>query len=396
MGRKRSTVAQLAQEAALEVDDALLALWDAGFEKLTKASDQLHTQEVNRARRVLGVATRRELDTPEHWQTQFGISKERLDVALKSLGVDKPYDGSRLSKKALNRLRAELRASSGTAAAVPLPVRTILPDWPIVGHECQLRLLSHGEILRIHEALVEDFRRAEDPIEPTGVRSDDLLASAVTRPATGIGESLKYPTVEMAAAALFHSLIHNHPFHNGNKRTALVSMLVCLDENGMMLTCEEDELFKHVLQVAQHSIVDASQPDLPDRETLAIARWLKGRVRWVEKGDRAITWRRLEQLLTTHGCVGTRSGQSMMFRRHVTRRVRYLPWMSKHSVLATQAHFAGYGREVTKGTVAKMRRDLQLDEENGVDSQAFYDEASVSTSDFIARYRKTLTRLARV
>jgi death-on-curing family protein len=397
ISHKRTTVEQIAREAGLDADDALVTLWDAGFPDLADSSDRLQPQEANRARRILGVATRRELDTPEHWQAKFGISREHLDSALKSLGVAKPYDGQRLSRKAINRLRAELRASPKSLARPELTAQSPPSvEWELVGHACDLQMLTEAEVLAIHEALVEDFRRAEDPIEPAGLRSPDLLSSAVMRPATAIGDEQKYPTVEMAAAALFHSVIHNHPFHNGNKRTALVSLLVFLDENGMMLTCEEDELFKHVLQVAQHSLVDSALPSLPDRETLAIAKWIKARVRWVEKGDRAITWRRLEQLLTTHGCTYRRYGRTVTFTRSVTQRIRFLPWMTKHRTLTAQASFAGYGREVQKSMIAKLRRDLELDEEHGVDSQAFYDDASVSTSDFIARYRKTLARLARL
>ena len=43
------------------------------------------------------------------------------------------------------------------------------------------------------------------------------------RPQTGLGTIDKYPTIEQKAAALLHSLIKNHAFHNGNKRTALVA-----------------------------------------------------------------------------------------------------------------------------------------------------------------------------
>ncbi len=92
-------------------------------------------------------------------------------------------------------------------------------------------------MLAIHNALVLDFLHQENPIDPPGPRNDDIIASAVFRQHTSIGDVLKYPSVELSAAALLHSLVNNHPFHNGNKRTALVSMLVLLDENELMLTC---------------------------------------------------------------------------------------------------------------------------------------------------------------
>src|SRR5207253_10205662 len=97
-------------------------------------------------------------------------------------------------------------------------------------------------------------------------------------------------------------LVHDHPFNNGNKRTALVSMLVFLDENGLVITCDEDSLFKMLLQLAQHALVQGPREELSDRETLHVASWIASCARWLEKGDRALPWRRLRQILTSHGC----------------------------------------------------------------------------------------------
>lgn len=398
MSRKRTTVSQLASEAGIEPDEALIALWDAGFASLTSLNDPLPRGDANRARRILGLATRRELSAPEYWQQQFGISRKGFDAALQSLGVSDPYEGGRLRKKAIHRLQSELRSSpKASEAAKP---RAEDPGgrftWEVIGHERQLSSLSVDDIKAIHAAMVVDFRNAAEPIEPPGVRSEHLLASAAMRPETAMGDTRKYPTVEMAAGALLHSIVHDHPFNNGNKRTAVVAMLVFLDENGMMLTCEEDGLFKLVLQVAQHSLVNGPRGELADRETLAIAKWITENVRWIEKGDRAITWRKLEQILTKYQCSVTRAGSNMTIKRAVARQVKFLPWLSNARSLTTQTHFSGNGREVPKGALSKLRKDLELDEDHGVDSQAFYNDAKISPSDFISRYRKTLTRLARL
>ena len=61
--------------------------------------------------------------------------------------------------------------------------------------------MTEDEVMRIHFELVKDFADGPDPIEPSGVRTESLLASAVFRPQTSLGDVLKYPTVEMAAAA---------------------------------------------------------------------------------------------------------------------------------------------------------------------------------------------------
>ena len=67
-----------------------------------------------------------------------------------------------------------------------------------------------------------------------GLRDADLLESGVAAPqATMAGEPLFTEPVELAAAYLFY-LCRNHPFVDGNKRTALATCLVFLSENGLL------------------------------------------------------------------------------------------------------------------------------------------------------------------
>lgn len=68
----------------------------------------------------------------------------------------------------------------------------------------------------------------------TGLREVALLESAVAAPrATMLGEPLITDPVEIAAAYLFY-LCRNHPFVDGNKRTALATCLVFLSENALL------------------------------------------------------------------------------------------------------------------------------------------------------------------
>jgi len=67
-----------------------------------------------------------------------------------------------------------------------------------------------------------------------GLRDVALLESAVAAPqATMMGEPLFSDPIEIAAAYLFY-LSRNHPFVDGNKRTALATCLVFLSENGLL------------------------------------------------------------------------------------------------------------------------------------------------------------------
>jgi death-on-curing protein len=92
-----------------------------------------------------------------------------------------------------------------------------LPTEPILH-------LSVDEVLAIHEGLLSRFGG------PAGVRDLGLLESALYRPRTGYYKDI----VEMAAA-LFESLLMNHPFVDGNKRVAFFATDVFLRLNGWKL-----------------------------------------------------------------------------------------------------------------------------------------------------------------
>lgn len=93
-----------------------------------------------------------------------------------------------------------------------------------------VQFLSVDEVLAIHERLLERFGG------PPGVRDKGLLESALYRPQTGYYKDL----IELAAA-LFESLILNHPFIDGNKRVAFFATDVFLRLNGWRIAVDADE-----------------------------------------------------------------------------------------------------------------------------------------------------------
>ena len=87
------------------------------------------------------------------------------------------------------------------------------------------------QISSFHEELTAIFATEDDPISPPGIKHPELLESAAHRPHTGLGSRDKYPSLSMKIAALFHSVAKNHAFHNGNKRTEIVTLLTTLYRN---------------------------------------------------------------------------------------------------------------------------------------------------------------------
>ncbi len=90
-----------------------------------------------------------------------------------------------------------------------------------------VQFLSLDEVVEIHTVLIERFGG------PTGVRDLGLLESALYRPQTGY-----YKNLTEMAAAMFESLINNHPFVDGNKRVAFFATDVFLRLNGYKFQVE--------------------------------------------------------------------------------------------------------------------------------------------------------------
>lgn len=96
-----------------------------------------------------------------------------------------------------------------------------MPELRFVHLDVESVLAIHAEVLAAHGG-------------GSGIRSRALLESAIAAPqATSGGVPLLADATEMAAAYLFY-LCSNHPFVDGNKRTALASCLVFLQVNGLL------------------------------------------------------------------------------------------------------------------------------------------------------------------
>jgi len=136
------------------------------------------------------------------------------------------------------------------------------------------------DVLALHEDLVALFAREDNPIFPPGPKDLGLLESACTRPRTSLGKTEKYSSVEEKAAALLHSLVKNHAFHNGNKRTGLLTMMTFLWRNDRRLSSgvTDDEIFDLVMGVTKNEFPRPSAKPDPDKVVRAVAEWLSRRV----------------------------------------------------------------------------------------------------------------------
>jgi death-on-curing protein len=77
-----------------------------------------------------------------------------------------------------------------------------------------------------------------------------MLKSAIARPFQTFGGEELYPTPEEKAAALCESIIVNHPFVDGNKRTGFTAMVALLMEYGIQLTANENDAYQTIIKVS--------------------------------------------------------------------------------------------------------------------------------------------------
>jgi death-on-curing protein len=266
----------------------------------------------------------------------------------------------------------------------------------------KIRTVTTDEVLSIHDVLATDMANSGDAISPAGVKNETLLHSAVGRQFSGFGGRLKYDTVEANAATLGYGICCNHPFHNGNKRTALVSMLSHLDKNDRTFdsSVSQEDLYDLMRKIAGHGFVDmkADTRDQSDGEVAEIAAWLRRRTRRIERFERLVTHRELRSILQRYGfqlenldhnridivkCEEVEEGW-LLFKRtkQVKTRVIRIPWPKD-------------GATVGKQVLRSVRVACKLTEEmDGIDSAHFY--ASERPVDyFVSQYRGVLRKLAK-
>ena len=367
---------------------------------------ELVGSNLRRARRILGLPTRRELTSITYWQKRFSLNPDDFFDFMKERGISISPSKKQLPPNLINRLKTEAKQYESNQIGLTEKLDD-KPDFVIqekfkfelFGHsynQQDIRWIKTEEVLKIHDELVNDFANRKDPISPPGVKSIDLLESACFHPKTSLNGIYKYCTTESVAAALLYALVHNHPFYNGNKRTALVSMLAFLDKNGITLQCSDDELFDFVLEVAKHRLASFSDRHKSDREICKITEWIVKESRIVERGDRRIEWRKLRKILSGYNCdLDLKTGNRMDIYRIIPRIKRRFGY-SKEQNLYTQVGYRNEGSEVSFDAIKRIRKELKLNDEHGIDAKEFYSGSQNDPAYFITKYRKILVRLSRL
>ncbi len=105
-------------------------------------------------------------------------------------------------------------------------------------------MISVKEVEKIHQILIDIFGGSH------GIRDLGSLESALSRPFQSFGNEELYPSPILKAAALLESILINHPFIDGNKRTAYTIVRLFLLSNNFDIKASQEEKYNFIVSTA--------------------------------------------------------------------------------------------------------------------------------------------------
>ncbi|MEQ6118039.1 Fic family protein [Reichenbachiella sp. MALMAid0571] len=105
-------------------------------------------------------------------------------------------------------------------------------------------MISEKEALEIHAILIERFGGSG------GIRDKELLDSALHRPYQTFDGQELYPTPIDKAAAILESIVKNHPFSDGNKRTGYVLARLLLMNQQIDIHADKEQKYQFVISIS--------------------------------------------------------------------------------------------------------------------------------------------------
>jgi death on curing protein len=123
-------------------------------------------------------------------------------------------------------------------------------------------MIDLKQALSIHQILIEKFGGTD------GVKDQGALDSALNRPYATFDQKELYPTPVEKASAILESILINHPFIDGNKRTGYVLMRLTLMAGGLDIEATQSDKYEFVINVTKGEL-DVDQ----------IKQWIENRLK---------------------------------------------------------------------------------------------------------------------
>ena len=109
-------------------------------------------------------------------------------------------------------------------------------------------MISFPEVEQLHKLLIDEFGGSH------GIRDKSTLESAIARPFQTFDGKDLYPSVLEKAASLIESILVNHPFIDGNKRTGYTLLRLFLLSNDLDIIASQDNKYEFVINIASGTL----------------------------------------------------------------------------------------------------------------------------------------------
>lgn len=254
--------------------------------------------------------------------------------------------------------------------------------------------ISLEDVLKAHFIVADFFKDAGEGIGGIGPKSMNLLSSACHRQSCGYQNESKWDNKFDRCATLFYGIIKDHPFHDANKRTALLTLLYQLETMGYVPTLKQKQLENFAVCVANNTL--NSYPDYKrfkkfrsDKDVKFISYFIKRNTRIRDAQHYSITFRQLKRILNRFG-----------YDLAPVRKTAHIDVVKVHSFLGkkniqkiVQIGFPRWGAQVNLAALKTVRKECKLLPEDGIDSKTFFKDEDILHC-LVAEYRKPLARLA--
>lgn len=285
----------------------------------------------------------------------------------------------------MDNLRSDLKAEYNRLVSLHNPKC----DTPEVG-------ISELNILQAH-FLIADFFLSEGENVFFGVKNYNLLASAVNRQFVEFAGIKKWENNYQRMATLFFGLTKNHAFEDGNKRTALLALLLHMNTYKLEPKCHKKNLELLCVRVAANELskyprfLRFTKED--DPEVNFIADFLKRNTRSRNKRFYSITFAEFDHNLRRFGFKldNPSGGYINVYKEVKVRRLFFYKEKFEYQRIH-QIGFPGWKRQVNLKALKEVLKSTGLTAENGYDSDVFYNDAE-PTYKLIEEYRGPLIRL---
>ena len=256
------------------------------------------------------------------------------------------------------------------------------------------------DVLRAHFLIADYFYSEGYGIAGVGPRDANLLHSSVYRQFVSFGGKDKWATSFEKCATLLFGLVKDHPFHDANKRTGLLTMLFFLNKMGRYPVVKQKELEDFVVDIAEDKLKKyRRQQDLQrksvDPEILFIADYLRRNSRPRDSKYYSITYRELDQSLRQFGYCLSNPHKNFIDICRIEERRKFLGLGKKETKLIklAQIGFPSWKKTVGKRAIKTVRTATDLTPKKGIDSATFYHGVD-PLNTLISEYEAPLERLA--